>query len=121
MYSGLECIRIAANNRIMIAYRLFSPNCPNFISGNHRIQTLQLTKQVIDNQVGLCYEGGSIYNDNTFITQPTCALEFYTLYGTKYQGFTFSMVHRILFYLSYLFSYRLLKKVYIYTLCINSS
>ena len=28
-----SCIRIAANNRIMIAYRLFSPNCPNFVSG----------------------------------------------------------------------------------------
>ena len=39
----------------MIAYRLFSPNCPNFVSGNHRIQTLQLTEQIIDNQVGLCY------------------------------------------------------------------
>ena len=41
------CIRIAAYNRIMIAYRLFSPNCPNFV------QTLQLTEQVIDNQVRL--------------------------------------------------------------------
>ena len=51
------CVRIAANNRIMIAYRLFSPNCPNFVLhvGNHRIQTLQLTEQIIDNQVGLCY------------------------------------------------------------------
>ena len=44
-----SCITIAANNnRIMIAYRLFSPNCPNFVSGNHRIQTLQLTEQIID-------------------------------------------------------------------------
>ena len=67
------------------------------------------------------YEGGSIYNGNTLITQPTGALEFYTSYGTNDQGFTFSMMHRILFYLYYLFSYRLLKKVYIYTLCINSS
>ena len=67
------------------------------------------------------YEGGSIYNGNTLITQPTDALDFYTLYGTKDQGFTFSMVHRILFCLSYLFSYRLLNKVYIYALCINSS
>ena len=31
----------------MIAYRLFSPNCPNY----HK--TLQLTEQVIDNQVRL--------------------------------------------------------------------
>ena len=31
----LQCIRIAANNRIMLAYRLFLPNCPNFVSGNH--------------------------------------------------------------------------------------
>ena len=53
--SGLTCIKIAVNNRIMIAYRLFSPNCPNFVSGNHSIQTLQLTEQVIDNQVGLFY------------------------------------------------------------------
>ena len=26
----LQCFRKAANNRIMIAYRLFSPNCPNY-------------------------------------------------------------------------------------------
>ena len=44
-----SCVRIAGNDRIMIAYRLFSPNCPNFVSGNHRIQTLQLTEQIIDN------------------------------------------------------------------------
>ena len=37
----------------MIAYRLFSPNFPNFVSGNHSIQTLQLTEQVINNQVRL--------------------------------------------------------------------
>ena len=67
------------------------------------------------------YEGGSIYNGNTLITQPTGALEFYTLYGTRDQGLTFSMVDRILFYLSYLLSYRLLIKVYIYTLHMNSS
>ena len=56
------------------------------------------------------YEGGSIYNGNTLITQPTGSLELYTLYGTKDQGFTLSVVHKILFYLSYLFSYRLLKR-----------
>ena len=54
--------------------------------------------------------GVSIYNGNTLITLPTGALEFYTLYGTKDLGFTVSKVHRIVFYLSYLFSYRLLKK-----------
>ena len=57
---------------------------------------------------------GPKYNGNPLITQPTGALEFYILYGTKDQGLTFSMVHRILFYLFYLFSYRLLKMVYIY-------
>ena len=56
------------------------------------------------------YEGGSIYIGNTLITQPTGGLEFYTLNGTKDQGLTFSMVDRIFFYLSYLFSYRLLNQ-----------
>ena len=37
----------------MIAYRLFLPNCPNFVSGNDSIQTIRLTEQVIDNQVRL--------------------------------------------------------------------
>ena len=66
--------------------------------------------------------GGSIYNGNTLITQPTGALEFHTLYGTKDQGLTFSMADRILFYLSYLFSYRLLKRyTYIHFIWIHSN
>ena len=38
--SLLEGIRIAANNRIMLAYRLLSPYCPNLVSGNHSFQKL---------------------------------------------------------------------------------
>ena len=34
------------------------------------------------------YEGDSICNDSTN------ALEFYTIYGTKYHGLTFRMVHK---------------------------
>lgn len=55
------------------------------------------------------YEGDLICNYITLKTQSTNALEFYTIYGTIDQGLAFQMVHKILFYLSYLFSYRLLK------------
>ena len=60
------------------------------------------------------YEGGSIYNGNTLITQPTKALEFYAICGTKDQGLTFLMVYKTLFYISYLLRYRLLKQAPIY-------
>ena len=35
------------------------------------------------------YEGGSIYNGNTLITQTTKALEIDAIYGTTDQGLTF--------------------------------
>ena len=60
------------------------------------------------------YEGGSIYNGNTLITQPTKALEFFAIYRTKDQGLTFLMVYKTLFYVSYLLRYRLLKQAPIY-------
>ena len=53
------------------------------------------------------YEGDSIYNEIPLITPPRHGLELYTIYGMKDQGFTFRMVHKTLFYHSYLFSYRL--------------
>ena len=46
------------------------------------------------------YDGGSIYNGNTLITQPTKALEFYAICGTKDQGLAFLMVYKTLFYVS---------------------
>ena len=60
------------------------------------------------------YERGSIYNGNTLITQPTKALEFYAICGTKDQGLTFLMVYKTLFYVFYLLRYRLLKQAHIY-------
>ena len=53
------------------------------------------------------YEGDSIYNEIALITPPTHKLKLYTIYGIKDQGFTFRMVHKTLFYHSYLSSYRL--------------
>ena len=53
------------------------------------------------------YEGDSIYNEIALITPPTHGLELYAIYGMKDQGFTFRMVHKTLFYHSYLSSYRL--------------
>ena len=53
------------------------------------------------------YEGDSIYNEIAPNTPPTHGLELYTIYGMKDQGFTFRMVHKTLFYHSYLSSYRL--------------
>ena len=67
------------------------------------------------------YEGGSIYNGNTLITQLTNAPEVYTICEKKDQGFTFRMVHKTLFYLNYLFRHRLLKKAHSNTLDIFSS
>ena len=66
--------------------------------------------------VGQSYEGGSIYNGNTFRTQPTKALECYAICRTKDQGLTFLMVYKTLFYVSYLLIYRLLKQAHINTL-----
>ena len=55
------------------------------------------------------YEGDSICNEIALrlITTPTHGLKLYTIYGMKDQGFTFRMVHKTLFYHSYLSSYRL--------------
>lgn len=61
------------------------------------------------------WKGDSICTDNT---PPTNSLELYVIYATKDQGFVFRMVHKTLFYCSYLFRYRLLTKVLIYTVCI---
>ena len=54
--------------------------------------------------------GDSICNEIALITPPTHGLELYTIYGIKDQGFTFWMVHKTLFYHSYLSSDRLWKK-----------
>ena len=43
-------------------------------------ETAFLTKT---NRFIITYEGGSIYNGNILITQPTGTLEFYSLYGRK--------------------------------------
>ena len=55
----------------------------------------------------IIYEGDSICNEIALITPSTHGLELYTIYGMKDQGFTFRMVHKTLFYHSYLSSYRL--------------
>ena len=56
------------------------------------------------------YEGGSICNENPFITPSTNAFGFYAICQTKDQSFAFIMVQETLFYLSNLTSYRLFKK-----------
>ena len=58
--------------------------------------------------------GGSICNVIALITPPTHALELYTVYGMKDQGFTFRMVHKTLFYRSQTFE----KGTLIYTVYI---
>ena len=56
------------------------------------------------------YEGDSICNEIAPITPPTHGLELYTIHRMKDQGLTFRMVHKIVFYHSYLSSYRLSKR-----------
>ena len=52
------------------------------------------------------YEGDSICNEIALITPSTHGLELHTIYGMKDQGFTNRMVHKTLFYHSYVSSYR---------------
>ena len=56
------------------------------------------------------YEGGSICNENPFITPFKNALVFYAICQTKDQSVAVIMVHDTLFYLSKLISNRLFKK-----------
>ena len=51
-------------------------------------------------QISCFYEGGSICNENPFITPPTNALEIYAISQTKDQSVAVIMVHETLFYLS---------------------
>ena len=53
------------------------------------------------------YEGDSICNEIPLIAPSTHKLELYTIHGVKDQCFPFRMVHKTLFYHSYLSSYRL--------------
>ena len=46
------------------------------------------------------YEGGSICNENPFITPSKNALGFYAIFQTKDQSLTVIMVYETLFYLS---------------------
>ena len=48
----------------------------------------------------LCYEGGSICNENPFITPSTNALGFYAICQTKDQNVAVIMVHETLSFLS---------------------
>ena len=51
--------------------------------------------------VSVClYEGGSIYNENPFITPSTNALGSYVICQTKDQSVAVKMVQETLFYLS---------------------
>ena len=60
--------------------------------------------------IKLWYEGGSICNENPFITPSINALEFYAICLTKDQSKAVIIVYETLFYLSNLISYRLFKK-----------
>ena len=56
------------------------------------------------NHISQFYEGDSTCNEIALITPPIQGLELYTIYGMKDQGFTFRMMHKTLFYHSYLSS-----------------
>ena len=56
------------------------------------------------------YEGGSICNENPFITPSTNALGFNAICQTKDQSVPVIMVHETLFYLSKFNKFRLFKK-----------
>ena len=56
------------------------------------------------------YEGGSISNENPFITPSTNALGFYAICQTKDQSVADIMVHKTLFHFTKLNKYRFFKK-----------
>ena len=65
--------------------------------GNKRIGATAIIS--VDNSKNL-YEGGSICNENPFITPSTNALGFNAIYQTKVLSVAVIMVHETLFYLS---------------------
>ena len=67
------------------------------------------------------YEGGSICNENPFITSSTNVLGIYAICQTKDQSVAVIMVHETLFYLSKCNKVQTFQKVHKYTLHIFSS
>ena len=61
---------------------------------------LNIDNPYFEQMVGQIYEGGSICNENPFITPSTNALGSYAIGQTKDQSVAVKMVHEILFYLS---------------------
>ena len=56
------------------------------------------------------YEGGSICNENPFITPPTNVLGMFRICQTKYQSVAVIIMHKHYFIFPNLISYRLFKK-----------
>ena len=63
-------------------------------------------------------DGGSICNENTFITPSPYALGFYTIFKTKDQSIALHMVYKPLCYLSNLFRLQALK-IHTHSHCVN--
>ena len=107
----LPCLSILMTGTVPITRFLFcctalhiKLNIYMFIR-NVRISVPELITTCVAN-----YEGGSICNENPFITPSTNALGFYAICQTKVQSVAAIMVYQTLFYLSKFNKYRLLKK-----------
>ena len=115
-HTAMKTVKNFDNESLLMSLRLFCRPCKRqrvFIASHifdKYQQNQQRLCQIFHADISkLCqrYEGDSIYNEIVLITPPTHELELYTIYGMKDQGFTFRMVHKTLFYHSYLSSYRL--------------
>ena len=67
-----------------------------FLAGQNNRRVVAIIKILLR----FYYEGGSICNENPFITPSTNALGFYAIRQTKDQSVAVIMVHKTLFYLS---------------------
>ena len=84
-------------------------NQPAIPEGMMNIKSKSHQPAIPEGMRNINYEGGSICNENQFISPFTNALGFNDIRQTKDQSFTVIMVHKTLLYLP-LISYRLFKK-----------
>ena len=100
-----NCWPVFFHVRVISHLHYFNPIKPNGISHHYQLkQSISVLRDV------LWYEGGSICNENPFITPSANALGFYAICQTKDQSVAVIMVHEHYFILPNLISYRLFKK-----------
>ena len=76
------------------------PKIPNIQLQLNAIKKVYSVAYLVFPLVSVIYEGGSICNENPFITPSTNALGFYAICKTKDQSVAVIMMHKTLLYFS---------------------